>query len=287
MPPAPEVPHGPGSIGMLEVPGQAEAQHPAQPQSHPGIAAEVQIQLQGIGCDAHPCQRRGHALVADIAHLTPQAADLVGQQHLHGQTQHEVPQSAVEILQTGPGRGGQLLLQGQRVHQRAGQQLGKQQHAGEKQQGLRLRRHPAPVHVDEIRRQLEGIEADGQGQRHSQTQEPRIFEEEQAAEQGRQAQHQQPPAFPGLHPPAQEIYQRRQTQQRSQAPGPFPHADDVEHQTPQTQQRRPPAGGDQIKRRQKQRQKRENKCKRIKSHDGFPLFIFAGPQPRLNSQSIL
>ena len=44
------------------------------------------------------------------------------------------------------------------------------------------------VHVDEVRRQLEGIEADGQGQRHSQTQESRIFEEEQAAEQGRQAQ---------------------------------------------------------------------------------------------------
>ena len=178
-------------------------------------------------------------------------------------------------------------MQGQRVHQGTGQQLGKQQHAGEKRQGLRLRRDPAPVHVDEIRRQLEGIEADGQGQRYPQAQEPRVFEEEQAPEQGRQAQHQQPPAFPGLHPPAQEIYQRRQAQQRGQAPGPFPHADDVKGKAPQAQQRRPPAGGDQIKCRQKQRQERENKRKRIKSHDGFPLYVSTGPQPRLNSQSIL
>ena len=135
-------------------------------------------------------------------------------------------------------------MQGQRVHQRAGQQLGKQQHAGEKQQGLSFRRDPAPVHVDQVRRQLEGIEADGQGQRHSQTQESGVFEEEQAAEQGRQAQDQQSPALPGPHPQAQQIHQNRQTQQRSQAPGPLPHADDVEHQAPQAQQARLPAGGD-------------------------------------------
>ena len=229
---------------MFKVPGQPEAQHPPQAQGHPGIAAEVQIQLQGVGRDAHPRQRRGHALVADVPHLTPQAADLVGQQHLHGQAQDEVPQAAVKVLQARPGRGGQLLMQGQRVHQRAGQQLGKQQHAGEKQQGLSFRRDPAPVHVDQVCRQLEGIEADGQGQRHSQTQESRIFEEEQAAEQGRQAQDQQSPALPGPHPQAQQIHQNRQTQQRSQAPGPLPHADDVEHQAPQAQQARPPAGGD-------------------------------------------
>ena len=155
--------HWTGQHRDAQVPGQAEAQQPAQPQSHPGIAAEVQIQLQGI---------------------VKNSRDFV---------------SAVT--------------------------------------------RPHGTHVDEIRRQLEGIEADGQGQRRHPSAVLRRYmnlkKNRQPNRTGSRTPGPASPAFPGCIP------RPRKYTSAARPAGPGTRAFSTpmtEHQAPQTQQRRPASG---------------------------------------------
>ena len=229
MPAAPEVPHGAGGIGVLEVPGQPEAQHLPYADGHPGIAAEVQIQLQGVGHKAQPRHRGGDALEADGLDLTPQAADLVGQQHLHGKADDEVPQARIQLPQ-GAGAAVHLRFQLRRVHERAGEELGEHQDLCGVGHRTLLRLHPATVHVDDVGGHLEGVKAQAQRQGDATAQQAGIFEAEKA-----QAQHQQVPHQQGLAPrqlPAGEPRQSHEPQQQRQTPRPLPCTEQVKDKTP-------------------------------------------------------
>ena len=65
MPSSPELSHCERSVGMVEISWKIESHYFSETDSHEGIAAEIEIKLERIGENSHPCQRRGNALIAD------------------------------------------------------------------------------------------------------------------------------------------------------------------------------------------------------------------------------
>ena len=54
MPAAPEIPHGGGSIGEIEVFRETEAQDLTHADGHVGITGEIKIDLEGVAQDGEP-----------------------------------------------------------------------------------------------------------------------------------------------------------------------------------------------------------------------------------------
>ena len=288
MPPPPEARHGPGGIGMVKIPGQLKAQHPAQAPGHFGIPAEIEIDLEGIGQDPHPGQGRGHTLKAQDLNLAPQAPQLVRQQHLHGQTPDEQPQSLIKALHGVPPLlhlGPQDPIWGQGT----GQELGKQQHFPGVAQEIFLR-PGAPVHVRQIPRHLEGVKAHAQGQEHTGAPEAGPLEPGQQAEQQHQGPGQQPLPVPALlQAPPQAIGHKDQRRQKGQIPQPVPGPQGVEHQASQHQGPVSCSLGQNIVNHQHQGQKAPQKGQTVKGHTlsrlsfraGFPAAPLPAPNLRL------
>src|SRR5699024_5824159 len=89
MPAPPELGDAPGDIGVVEIDHKVKAQHGAQAPGHIGVAAEVDVDLQGVGQNAAPGgQGTGGRGVG--GGLVPQQGELVGQQDLFGQTDGEL-----------------------------------------------------------------------------------------------------------------------------------------------------------------------------------------------------
>ena len=201
VPPPPELRHGAGLIGIVEVLQKPEAEQPAQADGHIGIAGEVEIDLERK-CQ-RPQPRRDHGGRGHGRDLLPHGTHLVGQQHLLAQADDEplhtgagpCQRLAVPVLQIG---GHRLVLD-----DRPRDELREQRHIGAEIDDVPLGRHQSPVHVDGIAHGLERVERDADGQQQPQrgdscTQqtveigdgEIRILEESQNAQVAHHGHHQ-------------------------------------------------------------------------------------------------
>ena len=161
VPAAPEIGDAAADIGIVEVFGEAEAEHVAQADGHIGIAGEVKIDLQGVEQNTTPVAQHRVAGVGEEI-LAGQTAG-VGEYHFFCKTYHEAPQTGVD-LGNGDTAVLHLLFHFHIPHDGSGHQLGEQadiqQHLAESELGLTL----APVNIDDIGHGLEGVEADAQRQ---------------------------------------------------------------------------------------------------------------------------
>ena len=215
MPPPPELGDRLGDIGVVEVAEELEAQHPAQAHGHVGVAGEVEVQLQGEGHHTQPRPRHGELVGGQGQDRIPQLADVVGQQHLFGQTHGEHLHAGGELLRR---VGAVVHLVGQLLvlDDGAGDELGEQGDEGAEAHQVFGQLRVSPVDVHRVGHGLEGVEgdADGQGQfegRHHDAealegvghQHP-VFEEEQDGQVQAQGDAHRPPGplvvAPGLAP---------------------------------------------------------------------------------------
>ena len=83
VPPPPELRDGGGSIGIVKVLREVEAQHLTHADGHIGIAGKIKVDLEAVGRDAQPAAegRQGPGGLGRQLRV-PQGADAVGQQHL-------------------------------------------------------------------------------------------------------------------------------------------------------------------------------------------------------------
>lgn len=129
MPAAPELGDGLGDVGVVEVLGELEAQHPAQADGHLGITGKVEIDLEGKGQDPHPYHKDAAVRRKDGRDLRPQGAGLIGQQDLFSQAHHETADPQGKTLKAfGPGvqlRGNVLV-----ADNGSGNELGEHGHIG-------------------------------------------------------------------------------------------------------------------------------------------------------------
>ena len=266
MPAAPEIGHGGGDVGILKVLGQPEAQHLAQADGHPGIAAEIKIELQGKGQQRHPGHGGGQTLKANGGGLIPQTAQPVGQQGLHGKAQYEIPQTVVHGTDAAAAVG-KLQAHPLRFHQRAGQELGKQENSRAVAQKAPFRLGFAAIQVHEIGGHLKGEEAHAQGKGDSLPEEAGILKAQKAAEQNGQASgKKQAPTLRSLHPESCQPGQEYQTQKECKAPDAITHPNGIKYQAAQSQHRIAAPCRNQIVNQEEGRQKEKYKIDAVKLH---------------------
>ena len=73
------------AVGMVEVPGEPEAQHAAQSHGHQAVPLEVEQELHRVCRCAHPGQGRGDALEAHGPDVVPEDAHSVRDDDFEGQ----------------------------------------------------------------------------------------------------------------------------------------------------------------------------------------------------------
>ena len=100
MPALPELGYGSGDIGIIEILVKMESKHQAQPDGHIGIAAKIEVDLEGIGQRAQPRRRNGKASGGGaVKGLVRQQRNAVGQEHFLAKTYDESPDPSCEVLQ--------------------------------------------------------------------------------------------------------------------------------------------------------------------------------------------
>ena len=164
VPPLPEFGNGQCAVGLVEIGGEFKIHHFSQAQRHVTVAAEVEINLEGIG--QHDQSRADRAQSGDIPEApVRRLAEGVGNQHLFRQAQGKKEHTRGEIL---PLKAFPVLLQklGNQLimgHNGACDELRKIGNIGSILQEAVVTRLP-PVGVNHIGYLLEGKEADAQGQ---------------------------------------------------------------------------------------------------------------------------
>ena len=184
-----------GGQGVVEVFGEAEAQHTPQADGHVRIAGKVEIDLDGKAGDTKPRRPRGEAVGGHIPHALPKRPCRVGEQYLFGKARDKGADAAREVGECALPLG-ELLVHVAVPHDGARDELWEQCHIGAKGHGTLLCRDVAAVNVDNVGQCLESIErnADGKLDRElRQSREPRdgtqIVQDEAAVfEKGEQAE---------------------------------------------------------------------------------------------------
>ena len=161
MPPAPELRDTFGDIGIVEILEKAETENAAHADGHVGIAAEIEIDLEGVGNCHEPAAPEGH--IARGHQLIGDDAAGVGQQHLLGKADEKSQEAFVHIL--GPDLTAlQCRFNVGVIDDGAGNQLGEETHIHQKPSVTALHRHLAAVHIHRIGQHLKGVEGDADGQ---------------------------------------------------------------------------------------------------------------------------
>ena len=271
MPAFPEIPDGQRLVGGIEVHGQIDVQHSGKSQRHIAVAAEIEIDLEGVG-QHHKKQFQGACL-------------LHGQEHRRGGKgicQHGLLEQAEgELLHPGAERllpetqtallvklGNEVLRRRNGAHDELGK-VDHIQHIVEK--AVPLPFPPGSIH--QIGNLLEGKEADAQRQRkaggingrtqhqiHGLCREIQIFKNKQQAHMEGNSQPQQGlcSLFPALHPGKEQAVDPDADTQPQQA---LPAAVGIQAQgCPREEQvcRFPAQPGKEIVAANRQRQSRKN-----------------------------
>ena len=281
VPTSPELAHRTGDVGPIEVLQEVEPEHASQADGHVAVAAEVKVDLQGVGHHAQPGHGRwchvhgqGEDGIGDARHL-------VRDQHLLRQTDHETPDATGEQRyghDTVRDLAGQIPVPYDRAGDQLGEQADVQGHRTRVPLGLRL----APVHVHHVADPLEDEEGDPdrqvhrfQGwQGHAQRGEhrtERISEEAGVLEPGQCPQvqhdgrHQRPPVSrpPGQRQPGQVVHQDGGEHEQEV----HPLAPRIEQQAGDQQHRVPgPGAPRQQHGQQRQRQEQEQEDRGTEDH---------------------
>ena len=223
MPSPPEIADAGGKVGGVEVFQQADAQQLGKAQGHAGVAAEIQIDLQGVG-EGGGDEFHGTAGIDVAEHRVHKDAQPVGQyQFLEQPPQngHQPGAQPVDIPDADFLQRPELGQQGIGPLDGALDELGEEGGKEGIGQKVFLGRLFAAVDVHQVPHQLEAVEGDahrhdqmeqGLGGGFGQQREQRpgqagpesvIFEEEQRGEGQHQTQH-QPPAPGGRRPALDE-----------------------------------------------------------------------------------
>ena len=144
-----------------------DVEHPGQTDGHVAIAAEIEIDLQGVGKDRDPGLPEGQ-FRHDIESLRHPGGKGVGQDQLLEEPDREKMEARRQVQ---PVRLGAFRLVELRHHlvvqdDRAGQQMGEEQDIQRVVQQRIADRGLAAVAIDQIGNLAEGEEADGQWQHH-------------------------------------------------------------------------------------------------------------------------
>ena len=87
VPPPPELRHGAGLIGIVEVLQKVESEEMPQPDGHVGVPGEIEIDLERVRDSTDP--RRHRRGVGHSGDVLPDGTHLVGDQHLFPQPDHQ------------------------------------------------------------------------------------------------------------------------------------------------------------------------------------------------------
>jgi len=163
VPPLPVLRDVDGEERQAEVFQAPDTQYPAHTDGHVGIAGEVGVQLEGVEHGSNG--QRGSVVVRIVVeHGIGVAANHVGHAHLLEHT----PQHALAAFgDVGPIHlmsRSQLLQEGLRTVNRAGENGGEEGHVGSKTDEVALRVHLSAVNLDQVADELEREEADAYGQ---------------------------------------------------------------------------------------------------------------------------
>ena len=228
MPPAPELLDGPGAVGVVEVFLEVKAKDPAQADGHVAVAAEVKVDLEGVGHCPQPGQPDIQAPRLQAKHGVGDAGGGVGQQQLFAQAQDEPPHPPGGVGEGGPPGmdfGGDVPVFDDGPRHQLGEQADVQQHLKE----AAVLEGMVPVDVDDVGQPLEGEKGDAhrqhngghrQGRAQQQIevlhQEAQVFIKGQGPQVHRHRQSQEQPAPPGVghQQPCQIIAQHRPHQQQ-------------------------------------------------------------------------
>lgn len=96
VPALPEVDHAGRAVGAIEVDRQLDIEHPADADRHVAIAAEIEVELEGIGEAGHPGDGEMEWFGTGEPGLRPDGKG-VGDHHLLEQTDQKEPQPQIDI----------------------------------------------------------------------------------------------------------------------------------------------------------------------------------------------
>ncbi len=151
-------------VGVIEVLLELEAEHAPEADRHVGVAAEVEVYLQGVGEDADPKRHNRCLAFAKRADRHIHRSQRVRQQHLLREPHHEALDAEREIHPR-DALVAQLLRDVVVFHDRAGDELREHRDVEREVDDVAVRLHLAAVDVDQIRHRLEGEERDADRKR--------------------------------------------------------------------------------------------------------------------------
>ena len=163
MPPPPVFGNAAAQVRVIKVFQELKAQHFSQPNGHIGVTGKVEVNLEGKRNGSQPGRPGGKAGSRQRRDGIPQGAHLVGNQHFFAQTNGKSA-NACGKLRCGFPAMRKLLFHRFILHNGAGNQLREQRNVGAEGDGVFLRRHSPPVHINDITQRLEGVKADADGQ---------------------------------------------------------------------------------------------------------------------------
>ena len=154
MPSAPELRNAAGTVGVVKILLQLEAEHPPKADSHIGIAAEIIVNLKGVGKRPHPCGQNGHRRKACNRFIN--SSQIIGQQHLFSQAPDKIADALPEFIHGGlafPKLGVNIRV----LNNRPCHQLREHGNIQSEGKDIPLIPGPSPVYVDKIGEGLKGI----------------------------------------------------------------------------------------------------------------------------------
>lgn len=162
MPSAPEFLNGTRNVGIVKVLKEVKSEHVTHTDSHVGVTAEVEIDLQRVCDRAQPSRSCGHAICRESKDGICQKCNGVRDNDLLGKTDGKASHTAIYRVN----RIGTVLnfaLNVDVANDRSCDQLREQRDIQTQIENIALRLYVAPVHVDGVRHDLEGKEGNTDG----------------------------------------------------------------------------------------------------------------------------
>ena len=160
----PEPLHRAFAVGIDEVLLEVEAQHAAQADGHVRIAAEIEIDLEGIGYGSQPdAKDRGRPVCHGVKAPVCDECDVIGDQNLFGESDEEPADAFAEIVH-GDLPVVDLFLNLHVPDNGPCDQLGEEGDIESQEERILLGFRISPIDIDDVGHGLERKEGDPDGQ---------------------------------------------------------------------------------------------------------------------------